>query len=1185
MKKYFVLVIILGFYTAFDQLFAQQVVINEVMSSNGYSIADEDGDYSDWIELYNTQQTDVNITGYGLSDDTLIPFKWVIPSVILKGNDHLLIFASDKNRTEYIEHWETIINWGDVWKYRIGTSEPPTDWKNLGFDDQLWSSGPSGFGYGDNDDSTLVPDNTNSVYVRKIFTVDDINNVVMAMLHVDYDDGFVAYLNGVEIARANIGTINVPPAYNESAASYTEPLIIYGGKPNAYIIQNYQTLLQNGENVLAIQLHNYGTGSSDLTLIPFLSLGMNTVPSNPNGTHPLLDLPNEFLHTNFKLSSDGETLLLTNTQALSEDQITFGTIGPDISFGRQPDGSNNWYLFPDPTPGDSNNTQGYSGVTSEPMVSSNGGFYSTSVTVSLSPATIGDDIYFTLDGSEPTENSQIYTTPIIINSTKVLRAKSFATGLLPSNTITNTYFINFSTPLTVVSLSTNPGNLFDEEYGIYAMGDSAETSFPYFGANFWKDWERPVHIELFETNGSKGFGIDMGAKIFGGWSRGNSQKSFSLFARGQYGYSTLNYKLFDELPFTEYEAFVLRNAGNDWLSTMFRDALLTSLVDDVDIDKQDYRPAVLFINGQYWGIQNIREKVNENFLAQHHNVDPDSVDILEFLGQVVAGDSTDYLALYSFIENNSMAIPANYEYIKTKMEVDNFIRYFVSQIYFDNQDWPGSNIKYWKKSVNGKWRWILFDADFGFGIWDAYAYNNNTLQFALDDNGPGWPNPPWSTLLLRKLLINNSFRYKFINCFADYSNTIFSATVVNNKINSIASTIAAEIPRHISRWGQFDYNGWLNNVQVMRNFANQRIPYMRAHFLQTFNLTGVSQVNLSNSDTSMGKIKINSIDIETPSWSGTYFLGIPLNIIAQPKKGFRFVRWEGSSTLTSDTLTITLNGIINLNAVFEIDPGYSIPKIVFNEINYNSSLTFNPQDWIEFYNNSDTSVNISGWIFRDEEDIHSYVIPEGTILGAREYIVLCSDDTLFHPLFPDVQNYLGNFDFGISGGGELLMLLDNNLNIIDSLTYDDQEPWPTQADGHGPTLSLLNPNLENSLPQSWAPSIGYGTPGKINDVFVSVDEKNTLPPTDYSLMQNYPNPFNPSTMIRFSLPKNSYVSLKVFDVIGNEVASLVNEEKTAGNYEIEFSSIKNRKSISSGVYLYQLRANDFIQTKKMILIK
>ncbi len=442
MKKYFLLVIVLAFYLEQSQIFAQQVVLNEVMSSNGITIPDEDGDYSDWIELYNTQQTNIDLTGFGLSDDSLMPFKWVMPSINLETNNHLLVFASDKNRTEYIKHWETIINWGDVWKYKLGTSEPPTNWKELAFNDQTWDSGPSGFGYGDGDDSTIVP-SIQSVYIRKVFSVDDVNDIKMAVLHVDYDDGFVAYLNGVEIARANIGTVNVPPAYNESATTFTEPLIVYGGRPNTYVILNYQTLLQNGDNVLAIQVHNYGTGSSDLTLIPFLSLGLGSIPPNPKGTHPLLDLPNKFLHTNFKLSSTGENLFLTNPQSVTVDQISFGSIGQDISYGRQPDGSNSWFLFSEATPGDSNSTQGFTGITADLTVSVSGGFYSAPVSVTITPASVNDNIYFTLDGSEPKETSQIYTTPILINSTKILRAKAFSTGLLPSKTITNTYFIKF----------------------------------------------------------------------------------------------------------------------------------------------------------------------------------------------------------------------------------------------------------------------------------------------------------------------------------------------------------------------------------------------------------------------------------------------------------------------------------------------------------------------------------------------------------------------------------------------------------------------------------------------------------------------------------------------------------------------------------------------------------------------
>lgn len=1151
------------------------------MSSNSSTIKDEDGDNSDWIELYNAEDNNIDLTGFGITDDSTNLFKWIFPSVNLAAKDHLLLFASDKNRTEYIRHWETIIDWGDDWRYILGTSEPPVTWKNLGFNDQTWTVGSSGFGYGDNDDSTIVSSSVNSVYVRKTFTIQNINDVLSLVLHVDYDDGFVAYLNGIEIARANIGTAGVPPAYNESASNYTEPLIVYGGKPLTYVIQNYQSLLQNGDNVLALQIHNYGTGSSDLTLIPFLSMALNYVPQNPRGANPLLDLPTKFLHTNFKLSSAGERIQITNAQSNIVDDITFGSLGNDLSLGRQPDGSETWFIFSDATPGDSNNTFGYSGLTSEPTISINAGFYNSPQVATITPANVNDTIRYTLDGSEPGFNASIYTAPISINETKVLRAKSFNSGLLPSKTVTNSYFINFTSNLTVVSLSTNPGNFFDEEYGIYAMGDSADPNFPHFGANFWQDWERPVHVELFETDGSKGFGIDMGAKIFGNWSRGNPQKSLALYARSEYGFGSLDYKLFEDLPYTQYESFVLRNAGNDWLSTMFRDGFITNLVDDIDLDKQDYRPAIVFINGIYWGIHNIREKVNEEFLAQHHNVNPDSINILENYGEIVEGNNTSYFELYDFITNNSMVPPANYEFVKSKMDIENFIRYQVTEIYIDNQDWPGNNIKFWNVDNQRKWRWILFDTDFGFGIWDAGAYQNNTLNFATATNGPEWPNPPWSTLMLRQLLNNYQFKYDFINCFSDLSNTIFLPATVVNKINTISSVISSEMPRHIARWQQFDYNTWQNKIQEMRYFASQRLSYMRAHFIQKFNLGGTSSVSISIPDTAMGSIKINSIQIKTPTWFGTYFMGVPITFIAKPKPGYKFLHWSGSSGLANDTFIINPQGNLTLTAVFDVDTNYTIPKIVINEVNYNSSPSFDTKDWIEIVNNNEIDVDVSGWIFKDSDDLHIFTISEGTVLKPDSFLVLCEDTTLFKQLFPNVKNFIGNIGFGLSGNGELIRLYDNQATLIDSLTFDDAAPWPAGPDGNGSSLSLKNPDLDNSVGENWLASLSNGTPGMKNDIYVKVDDNKNIIPNEYSLYQNYPNPFNPSTTINYSIPKTANVTIKIYDVLGNEIKTLVESEQTAGNYSL----VLNASSFASGVYFYRIKANEFTATKKFILLK
>ena len=201
-------------------------------------------------------------------------------------------------------------------------------------------------------------------------------------------------------------------------------------------------------------------------------------------------------------------------------------------------------------------------------------------------------------------------------------------------------------------------------------------------------------------------------------------------------------------------------------------------------------------------------------------------------------------------------------------------------------------------------------------------------------------------------------------------------------------------------------------------------------------------------------------------------------------------------------------------------------------------------------------------------------------------MVLCVDTTLFKSLFPEVQNFIGNIGFGLSGSGELVRLYDNQMAISDSLVYDDASPWPTAPDGNGPTLSLKNPDLDNSLGENWAASVGNGTPGKVNDIFTDVkDDVNSILPLEYSLGQNYPNPFNPSTSIEYSVSNRQFVSLKIYDLLGKEVKTLVKQEQPAGFYEVEFNASSASGSLPSGVYLYRLIAGAFVATKKMIIIK
>ncbi|MGI9318639.1 MAG: CotH kinase family protein, partial [bacterium] len=469
-------------------------------------------------------------------------------------------------------------------------------------------------------------------------------------------------------------------------------------------------------------------------------------------------------HTNFQISSEGEVLYLFDPRGQLVSELRVEGLRNGTSVGQSPSGALIYYDTP--TPGSENSSNEYSGIVSSRVVFSHDGGVDSPASVSLSGATGSEIIRYTLDSRIPADSSPAYSSNIFISGNTVVRARIFNSNYVPSATHSRTFLPSASHDLPVVTLVTEPENFFDHDTGIYVLGDDYELADPNFGANFWEDWERDIHFSLYEQNGDIGVMLDAGVKIFGGWSRSHPQRSLSIFARGRYGTSEIDYPLFPSRSYDTYQTLVLRNSGDDWLRSMMRDIFMTSLMDSANVDIQAYRSVATYLNGEYWGMYNMREKTNKHYLASLHNVDKDTVNILERNGEIIEGDNTAYFELVNFLEANSLVSPSNYDYVVDRIDIENFIVYQVAQIYFDNQDWPGNNYKFWN-SPGTKWRWILFDTDFGFSGWTSSAYDQNTLAFALETDGPGWPNPPWSTLMLRRLVENESFRNDFINHFAD----------------------------------------------------------------------------------------------------------------------------------------------------------------------------------------------------------------------------------------------------------------------------------------------------------------------------------------------------------------------------------------------------------------------------------
>ena len=900
-----------------------------------------------------------------------------------------------------------------------------------------------------------------------------------------------------------------------------------------------------------------------------------------------------YMHTNFKIDRRGETILLTGKGGALCDSINTGEIPIDFSLGRTPDGGHDWSIFAQPTPAESNITPPFPGFRDSIQPSHPAGFYGSSVSLSLTATSPAAEIRYTLDGDDPSLQSRLYAGPIHISQTTVVKARTFENGIMSSKILTRTYFINEKFTMPVISLSTPPDNLWDDEFGIYVPGNNADEGNRI--ANYWQDWERSVHVEFHEPNGVQGFSIDAGMRTFGWATRANDLKSLSIMLRDRYGQEQLHYPLFPDFPITTFKSFVLRAGASDWQGTYFRDPFASSLVKEKNLDVQAFRPAIVFINGEYWGIHNIREKLNEDYLASHHGIDQDNVDIISRYWRrtypvVIEGDDQAYLALEDYLAKHDINEPRHYEYIKSIMEVDNYLDYCVSQIYFANYDWPGNNIKCWRaRTANGKWRWLMYDLDYSFNSNGNNNYMHNTLEHATTASGSDWPNPPRTTFLLRKMLESEQFRIDFINRFADFMNSVFIADTVLKRIDEMKALFEPEMPRHIDSWGQYgntlrSMNDWENNIDLLRDFAENRSRYIYRHIRDKFNLKGWEKLELDISQPGGGKIKINSMVIDRYPWEGDYFLEVPIRLSALPSSGYRFTGWKGLASrdsLSNPTITV-LSGALSITARFEKDSN-AATAIVFNEINYNSSTAFDPEDWVELYNPSSQAMDLSGWVFKDENDAVAFIIPEKTVIPADGYFVLCRDATAFQKLFTGVTNYAGDFGFGLDRSGELVRLFDDQGLLIDSLTYRNLRPWPAEPDGHGPTLSLRSPHLDNSNAQNWGASLGYGTPGAANDLSTNVRLviKSDIP-TSFSLSQNYPNPFNPNTTISYAIAKRGLVRLTIYDILGKEIRILVSEYQEAGQYDVDFDV----KGLSSGVYFYKLQVGDgYVDSKKMVLMK
>ncbi|MFT5844487.1 MAG: hypothetical protein ACI8QW_000348 [Saprospiraceae bacterium] len=669
MKETLLIILLLFIIT---KVTGQTVLINEFMSKNNITIPDTDGDFSDWIEVYNTSNSIINLQDYSLSDDISDLGKWGFPEVHILPYDYLLIFASDKNI--------------------IDTTE---------------------------------------------------------------------------------------------------------------------------------------------------------------------------LHTNFQISSSGEALFLTNNSGVLIDQTNPVNLSDDESFCRVPDGSINWIVTESSSP----NTTNY--FSNQLVFSHQEGFYSSDFILSIN-SVLGDSIYYTLNGDVPTENSNFFIGSLLVQDRSAIpnifseiptspeqdlisykawespsqtidkatpvRCASYRDGIRTSDIYTKTYFVDneiegkYSMP--VISLITEEENFFNNDSGLYVAGTNYNIDNPEWTGNYFmhgENWERDIHIEYFDSSGILGFSQDAGVRIHGGKTRQAAQKSLRFYARESYGEKHFNYNLLPQRQVNKYKRFILRSSMGSWGGeTIIKDALAQNISSTLDVDYQEFQPVIVFLNGEYWGIQTIRDRIDERYIEYTHNIDKDSVEFNYW------GNAT-YDSLVDFIENNGLEDNSNYEYVKTQIDIKNYIDYTISELFFKNYDWPANNTKLWRKIPDGKWRWVLYDIDAGFG-----NENFNMLIHATkNDPSITWPNSPSSTLLFRKLLQNELFKTEFISRYVEILNGQFNTETMTNKLDSIKAIYEPEIIPHIERWNYPNtLNDWELDIQdELSSFIEKRPCVVREHIVSFFELT------------------------------------------------------------------------------------------------------------------------------------------------------------------------------------------------------------------------------------------------------------------------------------------------------------------------------------------------------------
>ena len=627
-------------------------------------------------------------------------------------------------------------------------------------------------------------------------------------------------------------------------------------------------------------------------------------------------------------------------------------------------------------------------------------------------------IDYSTDGSFPTYRKRPLPSSLSLDTVTALTLLLSRNGIPTDTFYCGTFIVSFKSTLPISSIIIPRSDLFDPSNGIYVGGLTAEGT-PF--GNCWRDIEKRAFYEYFDK-GALAVAQGCGLKIFGGMTRQNREKSLRVIARTKYGKGRFKYKFFPTKELDDFNSIILRISGNDLNGTRFLDMMNSSIAADMGIDYMAYQPSVLFVNGEYWGIHNLREKVNEDYLEKNHGSDVSSTDLLIGNSSAQHGSADYYESLLEYLEKINDSTGNAMDSVRSRMDIDNFLKYSVLQTHIVNVDSRG-NIRYWRsENLDNKFRWIFYDSDLSF-----YSFNLDFLQKKLSPVETDWYNPPWSTLILRKLLSVKSIRDRFITEYCFQLSTVLAPDSLQARILRFKHWLEPEIERHTKRRGfNQTKRNWESHVNRLLLFAQKRYETAYLHLQSNFALEGSYRLQISGSPQSpLHSIRLNDKMIRSFPFQGKFFSGIEMTIepiIHDPD--WVFERWSDGTRETVKTISEKPGADLSIHPQFQKRPAST-------EMNHYKIQAVSTGSWSGLH-----MIYIQKQIDDPGSSVHKAIFGENQVdIDKNEAdIVICNDSMVFKQSFPSFTGVI--IQHPVWKDGQMLpdrkwLLIDKSGHVID----------------------------------------------------------------------------------------------------------------------------------------------------------